>query len=231
MRRLITTIVVLVAVFVLVDRVAVVYAEHRVASTVRKTENLATTPSVKIHGFPFLTQLVRQRFGDVEVVVKDFNRTGAVVVDRIDVHLHDARVNIGEALKGGGTRVPVRRVDGTATISYLSLNRAHDGLSFGYAGAGRVHVTGGVSVLGRRITASATARMVLAGDGFSAAVDSITGGATAAAATVDRTVRRAFGVSTPLPRFPFHFTLTSVRATSAGIEVSGSASNVVLTTG
>jgi hypothetical protein len=50
-------------------------------------------------------------------------------------------------------------------------------------------------------------------------------------AVVDAAARRAFGVSTALPTLPFHFTLKSVRVTSAGVEVSGAATNVVLTTG
>ena len=231
MRRIITTIVVLVALFVLVDRLTVLYAQHRVAVTVRHTEHLASTPDVKIHGFPFLTQLVRQRFGDVEVVVNGFTRGGRVTVDRIDVHLHDARVNLGDALGGGATRVPVKRVDGIVTIKYASLNRAHDGLTFSYAGAGAVRVTGGVSIAGQRITASATAGMVLISDGLSVAVNTVTGAGTLATAAVDAAVRRAFGVSTALPTLPFHFTLKSVRATSAGVEISGSATNVTLTTG
>jgi hypothetical protein len=231
MRRIITTVVVLLAVLVLVDRVAVTYAQHRVATTLRNTEHLTSTPKVKIHGFPFLTQLARERFSDVEVIVTDFSRGRLVRIDRLDVHLRDARVNISEAVRGGATRVPVKRVDGTATIGYSSLSRVHDGLTFSYAGGDSVRVTGGISVAGQRVTASAIARMVLVSDGLSVAIDSVTGAGTAATAVIDAAARRAFGVSTALPTFPFHFTLNSVRATSSGVEVSGTASNVVLTTG
>src|SRR3954464_3756232 len=125
MRRLISTVVVLVAVLVLVDRVAVLYAEHRVAAAVRNTEHLDSTPSVKIHGFPFLTQLAREEFGDVEVIVRDFGPAHAVDIDKIDVHLRDARVDIGDALGGTASRVPTRRIDGTVLIAFTTLNRAH----------------------------------------------------------------------------------------------------------
>jgi hypothetical protein len=231
MRRVITTVVVLLALLVLADRLGVLYAEHRVAVTLRNTENLGTSPTVKIHGFPFLTQLLRERFSDVEVIVKGFTRAGAVDYDRIDVHLHDARVALGDALAGGGTRVPVKRVDGTAVVGYSALNRAHQGLSFGYAGSNTIRVSGAVSISGRTVDATGTGRMVLEGNRLLVLVDSVTvaNGATVGAA--DAAARGAFAVRTALATLPFHFTLKSVRATSAGIEVAGSADNVTLATG
>jgi hypothetical protein len=228
MRRLITTVVVLVALFVLVDRVSVSYAEHRVATTLRDTEHLESTPSVTIHGFPFLTQLARGHFGDVEVVVNNFRRGAAIDVDRIDVHLRGATVSLSDALAGGATRVPVDRVDGTVTVSYASLSQVHPGLTFAYAGGGRVRVTGAVTVLGHRIQASGTGRMVLVSHGLSVVIDDVTGAGSAATAAINAAARRALGVSTALSTLPFHFTLSSVRATSAGIEISGTARDVTL---
>jgi hypothetical protein len=231
MRRLITTVVVLIALLVLADRLGVLYAEHRVAVTLRNTENLGTSPTVKIHGFPFLTQLLRERFTDVEVIVNGFTRAGAVDFGRVDVHLHDARVSVGDVLAGGGTRVPVKRVDGTATIGYDAMNRAHHGLSFSYAGSNTIRVSGAVSISGRTVDAAGTGRMVLEANRLLVLVDSVTVTGNVIAGASDAAVRSAFSVRTALPTLPFHFTLRSVRATSAGIEVAGSADNVTLATG
>jgi hypothetical protein len=231
MRRLLALLVVLLGLLVAADRLGVVYAQSRVASAVRQTEHLEADPTVQIHGFPFLTQLIGERFHDVEVIVKNYRRGNAIRVSRIDVHLRDVRV-AHSALTGKLDRVPVRRVDATALFSYADLTGAHQGLQFGYAGAGRVRVAGSVSAGGVRVAATAVGHVLLEANDFAVSVDSVSvAGVPDAAlrAAAQAAVARAFAVVTTLPAFPFHFRLTSVRATGAGIEVAGSADNVVLT--
>jgi hypothetical protein len=206
------------------------YAEHRVAVAVRNTEQLGNTPKVKIHGFPFLTQMARQKFGDVEVVVRDFAPAHAVAFDKIDVHLRDARVDIGDALGGTASQVPTRRIDGTALIAFSALNRVHQGLNFGLAPGGRVKVSGGVMIAGQSVQASITGRMSLQGSTLAIGVDELSVASGALTSAIRSVVAKAVAVSTELPTLPFHFRLTSVRVTSAGVEISGSADNVTLAT-
>jgi hypothetical protein len=228
MRRLIGTVIVLVAVLALVDRVTVLYAEHRVGLAVRNTEHLSNTPTVKIHGFPFLTQLAGEKFGDVEVIVRDFAPPHAVAFDKIDVHLRDARVHLGDVATGTASRVPTRRIDGTATIAFGALNRVHEGLSFGPAGNGGIKVSGGVSVAGQTTQASITGRMRLVNNALEIAVDGVNLAHGAPSTAISSIVSKAIAVSTDLPSLPFHFRVTSVRVTAKGVEVSGSADNVTL---
>src|SRR4051812_42784911 len=118
MRRLIAIGVVLVALFVLADRLTLLYAENRIADELKSTEGLASTPDVNVRGFPFLTQVVAGDYSDIEVVISDYAPAHAIAFDRIDVHLHDAHLPMSDALAGNADRVPVRHVDGTAVIGY-----------------------------------------------------------------------------------------------------------------
>ncbi len=221
MRRLVAIVVVLIVLFVVADRISVHYVQGRVADDLRQTERLTSQPSVTIHGFPFLTQLLG-KLSDVEVVVHDFRRGDAIDISKIDVHLRDADVPLND-----DPTVPVGHVDATVLLSYRALSSVHQGLTFGYAGGNRLRVTGSVTVGGVQVTTSASGHVDLAGNALSVGIDGVDTGSAAAADAID-VVRRVFGVRTPLPVLPFHFRLTSARATAAGIEVRGSADNVVL---
>ncbi|MFL6238259.1 MAG: DUF2993 domain-containing protein [Actinomycetes bacterium] len=209
MRKLIVAAVVVLALLFGLDRLTAVYASHRIATQLKQTEALSQTPSVTIHGFPLLTQVVHEQFQDVEVVVSDYTKTHVVTIKRIDVHLRHAHVNMTDALFGRTTTVPVQRVNAVVLIGYDALNRAHPALSFGYAGHGAVAVSGGIPFPGLHVGASITGHLTLNANKFSVGVGS-------------------FVVTTELPPLPFSFRLTSIRATSTGIEISGGADNVVL---
>ncbi|MFE0426382.1 DUF2993 domain-containing protein, partial [Streptomyces sp. NPDC058953] len=64
------TAVVLGGLFVAADRVAVNYAESKVADKVRSSQGLSRTPDVSINGFPFLTQVAGKQLDDVDVSLK-----------------------------------------------------------------------------------------------------------------------------------------------------------------
>jgi hypothetical protein len=226
-RLLIGTAVVVIALFVVVDRIGVRVAQNRVAADVRRTEHLSSDPSVKIHGFPFLTQMVRGRYSDIEVVINDYQTNHSVPIDRIDVHLHGTEVPLS-SVTGSVNRVPVHHVDAVVLFGFAALTSEHSGLRFSFAGGDQVRVSGSVHVGTLSVEASATGRVVLNGNSFGVSIDSVTVADGAARAAADAAVRRAFNVSTRVPSLPFHFHLTGVRATKSGIEVVGSADNVVL---
>src|SRR6266516_959807 len=65
MRRVLVAAGILVVLLVILDRVAVVVAERAVAKQIRAELALKQTPSVSIHGFPFLQQAVTVRYDDL----------------------------------------------------------------------------------------------------------------------------------------------------------------------
>lgn len=77
LRILLIIAVVLGGIFVLVDRLAVNFAEGEVADRLKSTENLSTTPDVSINGFPFLTQIAGGSLDEVRIGIQEYEAAPA----------------------------------------------------------------------------------------------------------------------------------------------------------
>ncbi|MFD4558526.1 DUF2993 domain-containing protein [Streptomyces sp. NPDC058469] len=127
LRILLIVVVILGALFVIVDRVAVHFAEQEAASKVKTSENLASTPDVSIKGFPFLTQVASGELDDVELGVADYEAptgntsgTGATTI-RID----DLKADMKDVkFSGDYSTATAATATGTASISYDQLLKA-----------------------------------------------------------------------------------------------------------
>ncbi len=62
-----TTVATVVVVAVGIDFGAAIYAEYRLARSVRTAANLDWDPSVAILGFPFITQAQRRHYDELEI--------------------------------------------------------------------------------------------------------------------------------------------------------------------
>jgi len=113
-RKFLIVVAALLAVFVVVDQIARVVAEHKVASELKTRYGLASQPSVSVHGFPFLTQVAGRVVHRVDV-----NNADVPFVDgqnvNVDLHLHHLRLTQG--LSNGR----VREVDGTVLLPFDQL--------------------------------------------------------------------------------------------------------------
>jgi hypothetical protein len=122
-RKLIITLLVIVALAVAADFAAAAYAEHKIAEAMRQQLALASEPSVRINGFPFLTQAVTGHYSSIDV------RASAIPVDHLrDLHveatLHDVDAPLGEVRAGDVHAVRAARVDGRIRITDTDLGRA-----------------------------------------------------------------------------------------------------------
>jgi hypothetical protein len=126
LRILLIVVVVLGALFVVVDRVAVHFAENEAASKVKTDENLATTPDVSIKGFPFLTQVASGELDNVELGIKTYeaptgNTTGGSSTIRID----DLKADMKDVkFSSGYSSAIAATATGSASISYDQLLKA-----------------------------------------------------------------------------------------------------------
>jgi hypothetical protein len=228
MRRLVGTVVVLLAVLVGLDRVAVLYAQNRVATNIRVSQRLTGAPHVTIHGFPFLTQLFGGTYNDIEASLSDVRR-GSLTLTRVDVNLHHADVPFGDVMGSRVNSVPVERIDGTVTIGYADLADAgQSGLTLTYDGKGGVRVTGTVRVGGAGISAEATGRIATDSNRIAVSVDNVMVAGQPAPAAVSAAVRQTFSFSVALPALPFDIELRSVRATARGIVVAAVGHRITL---
>jgi hypothetical protein len=211
MRRLPVLAVVLVALLIVVDRVAVGAADHLVAARIQTQENLPSRPAVSIAGFPFLTQAVRGRYDDVTLTVHHYDRA-AVRVDTIRVQLHGVHVSLGAVFSQHVSSVPVDSASARVLLSYDDLNAylRPKGITVSSDGDARVRVSGSVTVAGQRLTASGAATIDVTSDSL------VLHAANAAT------------VAIPLSGLPFGIRLQSAKATNRGIEVTATAQGLVL---
>lgn len=145
---LLTSLALLVAVLVGVDRLGCFLAERGVAAELGRRG--ATGADVHISGFPFLTQLGRRHFSDVTIESDSWTRE-SLSVGRVTARLHDVRASSADAGHVGS-------VVATALVPYATIE-ARAGLPAGSLrqDGTRVRVTRTVTVLGRRLTASGSA--------------------------------------------------------------------------
>ncbi|WP_405992422.1 DUF2993 domain-containing protein [Streptomyces sp. NBC_00986] len=128
LRILLIVVVILGALFVVVDRVALHFAEEEAASKVKTSENLASTPDVSIKGFPFLTQVASGELDDVELGVGQYeaptgntSASGGATTIRID----DLKADMKDVkFSSGYSSATAASATGTASISYDQLLKA-----------------------------------------------------------------------------------------------------------
>jgi len=211
MRRWIVVTVVIVGLLVLADRLGVAAADRTVAARIQTDQGLQQRPDVSIHGFPFLTQALAGRYGDVTLTLHDFHHTG-VPVRTLTVDLRGVHVPLRAVLAGHVARVPVDRASASIVLSYDGLNTflADRHLSVSEGSNGEIRVSGRVTVLGRTVSASGSGRIEVRGSDLVV------------------TVGHGLDFTIPLSGMPFRIALVSAKATNAGIVVQATASGLVL---
>ncbi len=123
MRKLIIAVLVVVALAVAADFAAASVAEHRVATQLRQQFTLSSDPSVRINGFPFLTQALAGRYSAIDV------RASGLSVDQlhdldVEATLHNVDAPLSEVTSGHLQSVHAAQVDGRVRIKDSDLGRA-----------------------------------------------------------------------------------------------------------
>lgn len=236
MRRVVIIILVaVVALLVVLDRVGLYVAKSQIASRVEKSQGLSSHPDVSIKGIPFLTQVVRGRYKQVDVTIHDVTRNG-LTVDRVSVYAHGVSIPLGDVLTGSVKEVPVDRADAQVLLGFDNLNSY---LATRLAGALKVSPTGdqltltGTLPFPPRISLSVKARITVSGDAITlapAALDDalarISGGTLAE--SLKGLVQQFFTVRLPISQLPFGIRLKSAQVTPDGILIAASATGLTL---
>jgi hypothetical protein len=130
-RRILVTLLVLLvvlgALLVVADRVGANVAEQRIADEVQKELTgrgvRSTPPEISIGGFPFLTQVLAEKYESISILLRDVTATAdqaGIRLPRLDVEARDVSAPI-EVLRGGQGDIVARTVEGTATVGYASV--------------------------------------------------------------------------------------------------------------
>lgn len=227
MKGLLITLVVLLGLAVVADRVAVTVAEKQVAQQIQQQGRLAGPPDVAITGFPFLTQAVAGRYSDVRIslTAADLDQPPGTSAT---VSLHGVRVPLSEVASRSVRSIPVDRVDGTATLSYgllaaqlggdTTLRKEGDGL----------RITRTVQVGGLTVPLTATGTAKLEGDVVTIEVQQASGVGVSIPSSLVRQVSGLLDLRYKVPALPFGLHLTSVSPAADGVVVQVAGSNTVL---
>ena len=227
MRALLAVLVLLLGLAVGLDRLAVGWAEDRVAEQVAADGGLAGPPEVDIRGFPFLTQVAAGRYDDVRVALTAAE-LGQPEGTRADLTLRGVRIPPSALLSGSVAEVPVDRLDGTVTLSYTllaaqlgpgtTLQAEGDGLRIGRT----------VDVLGQELPVTAAGAVRLEGDELVVDVDEAAGAGVDIPGFLVERVSDLLDLRYIIPALPFGLRLTSVTPADDGVRVGLEAVDTVL---
>ncbi|WP_223198931.1 LmeA family phospholipid-binding protein [Solihabitans fulvus] len=252
MKKLVITLVVLVALLVAADFGVAAAAEYQVAQKMRTQLKLTDDPSVRINGFPFITQALAGDYEDVQI-----SASGVPVRDQlrdleIQAHLHHVRIGLSDLLGGNTRNATVDDLEGSVTIKASDIARLasnseipitdltidpdtrkpEDGGPTGKPDprVAPVKLTGNTTVAGKKIKITAYGTVTL--------LDTTVQIAAGKVAIDDQTLpglnqllslaARAFSIDIKPGELPFTVTPTEVRVDSGSVTVKGRASNVRL---
>jgi hypothetical protein len=226
-KALLVVLVLVLGLLVVADRVALGFAEDRVAAQIAEKGGLQGTPEVEVAGFPFLTQAIAGRYDDVRISLTAAE-LGQPDGTRADVVLHGVQVPLSAALSGSVDEVPVDRIDGTATLSYALLSsQLGADTTLTREGSG-LRITRTVEILGQRLPLTAAGTMTLEGSDLVVDVEQAAG---AGVDVPDWLLSRAadlLDLRYTVPALPFGLQLTGVTPADDGVDLALEASDTVL---
>jgi hypothetical protein len=222
--------VVLFAVLLIIaDRVGAMAVERVAESRLAQNAPFAGSPSVVVHGVPFITQAVRGRYDDIEVSGR-LSTLGAISGPALDVHLRGVQLPLGQLVRGDVQEVPVEAAEGTVSIPYSEVARLAEipGLTLTPNGS-RLDASAVVTVpmLGGQVRVTGAAALDLVDGQIRVHISELQAGSVSLPATVLPALSTAATALIPVPDLPYGLRLTSVRPGLAGLLVGGTGRNVV----
>jgi hypothetical protein len=127
MRRLVIALLVLVGVLVAVDFGMAAVAESAVSRQMREQIGLVDDPSVRINGFPFLTQALSGEYDSVDVSA-DRIRAGDLRDLEVRAQLREVQAPLSELLSSGPKTLVVGEAEGTVRVGPDDLERLVPGV-------------------------------------------------------------------------------------------------------
>jgi hypothetical protein len=226
-KALLVVVLLLVGLAVVADRVAVGVVEDRVGQELAAKGGLSGTPDVEIAGFPFLTQAVAGRYDDVRISLTAAE-LGQPEGTRAHIALHGVHVPLSSALSGSVDRVPVDRIDGTATVSYALLSAQLGGDTTLRSEGDGVRITKTVELLGQTIPLTATGTVALDGNEVVIDVERASGAGVDLPGFLVTRAGDLLDLRYAVPALPFGLRLTSVTPADDGVVVDLEATDAVI---
>jgi len=245
-RRLLITLIVLliiiVGVLAVLDRLGASYAERvisdRVAEQVANQKATSEKPDVTIEGVPFLTQVVKGRYQEIKIELRDFSGPVAngktVRMPLLDIRAKDVRAPL-ETLRTGNGDIVATTVTGTGTVDYATVEQLVDkpGLKLAEKD-GKLVVTAPLTVLNQQVTIQGTADVTVQKNVVSLRFEQVTANGVPDVPFVQNLLNnyaKQISIDLRLPQLPLKLELQKVEPTPAGLVVTAGANEVPLNAG
>jgi hypothetical protein len=226
-RALLVVLLLLLGLAVAADRFAVGIAEDKVAQQLAEKGGLHGTPAVDIAGFPFLTQAVAGRYDDVRISLTA-EQLGQPAGTRAHVVLHCVHVPLSSVLSGSVDRVPVDRIDGTATLPYALLTAKLGGDTALRPEGQGLRVTKTVDLLGKTIPLTAAGTVTLDGNQLVLDVSKAAGAGVDLPGFLVSRASDLLDLRYDLPALPFGLRVTALTPADDGVHLTLGATDAVL---
>ncbi|WP_262061486.1 DUF2993 domain-containing protein [Streptomyces sp. STR69] len=241
LRILLTVVVILGVLFVVVDRVAVYFAQDEAAGKVKTSENLASTPDVSIKGFPFLTQVASGELDDVELGIKTYEATTANTTGSgtSTIRIDDLKADMKDVkFSNGYSTATAASATGSASIAYDQLLKAAKSeptniftgvdaqvVNLSDGGDGKIKVDVKISVGGQETTYPVLSTVTVDGDTVKVHADNLP---KLVVDLADSRIRSITDFQQTIDQLPGGVKLASVQAAKNGVEIKVKGSNVRL---
>ncbi|HEV2640826.1 MAG TPA: DUF2993 domain-containing protein [Actinocrinis sp.] len=116
-RWILIVLIVLAGLLVAADRVALHFAQDELATKIAQQQKLSQKPTVKIDGFPFLTQAVSRNFGHATIDIHGLDAQGVPISD---LHADLTGVHVSS----GYDSATVDTLTATAELDFADLSKA-----------------------------------------------------------------------------------------------------------
>ena len=219
--------VLLLLLLLAVDRVAVRVADHVLAQRIKTSQHLGQLPTVRIGGFPFLTQVLAGHYTHVSTDLTGLTRNG-LRISALHVRLDGVHLNAGQALHRTLDSIPVDHAVGDIQVSYTDLNSLlrPQGITVGPAGNGGLAVIGTVDVAGLSVAGKAVGTPTVIPAGVRVTVSQISADGVPAALTA--LLGDSFAFTIPTNGLPYRLSVRSVTVTDTGLDITAGADNLNL---
>jgi hypothetical protein len=246
-RRLLITLLVLLVligiVLAVLDRFGASYAERmigdRVAEQVADQKATSDKPDVTVAGVPFLTQVVRGRYQEIKIELRNFagpaGNGQTIRMPLLDIRAKDVRAPLNTLRTRQGDIIATT-VTGAGTVDYATLAELteREGVKLGEKD-GKLAVTAPLDILNQTVTINGTANLEIAdGNVVRVRFDKVTAEGLPNIPLVQNALNnyaKQISVNLQVPALPLDMKVQEVRPTPAGLVVTAGADEVPLNAG
>jgi hypothetical protein len=206
------------------DFAAKAVAEREVEERLQSSTEISGATDVQIHGFPFLLQLARKKFDEVDI------SGGEVGTSELRLTRFDSTLN-GVRPSSDGSSARVDAMDGTAFVSYPDLQQAvnRPGVAISGGSGNQIRVSGSITVLGNTFDATTLSRIsVVDGNQLSVRATDIDVEGLPSSSDVTRVVGDRLNFVVPVEGLPDGLRLVDVQVGQDGVTARVQGQDVLL---